>query len=103
MAIAFAGVILVAAGDALQICPLYVLGNRLSGLTASLPCELPRIAPQHPRMGLAFRSWAGVLLAAMLFSLLRARIMKEALPRAQFGAQDDAYRARASRLIAGVF
>jgi protein-S-isoprenylcysteine O-methyltransferase Ste14 len=44
-----------------------------------------------------------VLLAAMLFSLLLARFMTEALLRAQFGAQDDAYRARISRLIAGVF
>jgi protein-S-isoprenylcysteine O-methyltransferase Ste14 len=54
--------------------------------------------------GLAFRSWACVLLAALLVPLLLARIRsEEALLRAQFGAAYDAYCARTSRLIPGIF
>jgi protein-S-isoprenylcysteine O-methyltransferase Ste14 len=54
--------------------------------------------------GLAFRSSVGVLLAALLIPLLLARIRsEEALLRAQFGAEYDAYCARTSRLIPGVF
>jgi protein-S-isoprenylcysteine O-methyltransferase Ste14 len=45
-----------------------------------------------------------VLLAALLLALLLARINSaEALLRAQFGAEYDAYRARTSRLIPRVF
>jgi len=45
-----------------------------------------------------------VLLAALLVPLLLARIRsEEALLRAQFGAEYDAYLARTSRLIPGVF
>jgi protein-S-isoprenylcysteine O-methyltransferase Ste14 len=50
--------------------------------------------------GLAFRSWAGVLLAALLFARINSQ---EELLQPQSGAQCDAYRARTSRLIPGVF
>jgi hypothetical protein len=43
-------------------------------------------------MGLAFRSWAGVLLAATVIPLVPARINpQQVLLRTQFGAGDDAY------------
>jgi protein-S-isoprenylcysteine O-methyltransferase Ste14 len=55
-------------------------------------------------LGTTARSWAGVLLAALLVPLLLARIRsEEALLRPQFGAAYDAYCARTSRLISGVF
>jgi len=118
-AVRWLGVILFAAGGALRIWPVYVLGNRFSGLVAIQPGHTLLTTGiygviRHPSYlglllnalgwGLAFRSWAGVLLAALLLPLLLARIRsEEALLRAQFGAAYDAYCARTSRLIPGVF
>ena len=54
--------------------------------------------------GLAFRSGAGVLLAAITIVPILARIRaEEALLRSQFGAEYDAYRGRTSRLLPGIF
>ena len=54
--------------------------------------------------GLAFRSGIGVLLAALLVPPLLARIKaEERLLRSQFGAEYDAYRARTSRLVPGLY
>jgi protein-S-isoprenylcysteine O-methyltransferase Ste14 len=54
--------------------------------------------------GLAFRSTIGVLLAAANLVPLVARIRaEEALLASQFGAEYDAYRARTSRLIPGLY
>jgi len=54
--------------------------------------------------GLAFRSGVGVLLAALMIPPLLARIRaEERLLRAQFGAEYDAYRARTSRLLPGLY
>ncbi len=54
--------------------------------------------------GLAFRSGVGVLLTALSIPPLLARIRaKEMLLRTQFGADYDAYRARTSRLIPGLY
>src|SRR5215468_2603949 len=113
------GIALFAAGGALRIWPVYVLGNRFSGLVAIQPGHTLLTTGiygviRHPSYlgllvnafgwGLAFRSWAGVLLAALLVPLLLARIRsEEALLRAQFGAEYDTYCARTSRLIPGVF
>jgi protein-S-isoprenylcysteine O-methyltransferase Ste14 len=118
-AVRWIGVILYTAGGALRIWPVYVLGNRFSGLVAIQPGHTLLTTGiygviRHPSYlgllvnafgwGLAFRSWAGVLLAALLVPLLLARIRsEEALLRAQFGAAYDAYCARTSRLIPGVF
>jgi protein-S-isoprenylcysteine O-methyltransferase Ste14 len=118
-AVRWIGVILFAAGGALRIWPVHVLGNRFSGLVAIQPGHTLLTTGiyaviRHPSYlgllvnafgwGLAFRSWAGVLLAALLVPLLLARIRsEEALLRAQFGAEYDAYYARTSRLIPGVF
>jgi len=118
-AVRWLGVILFAVGGALRIWPVYVLGNRFSGLVAIQPGHtlvttgIYRVI-RHPSYlgmlinalgwGLAFRSWAGVLLAALLLPLVVARIRsEEALLGAQFGAAYDAYRARTSRIIPGVF
>jgi hypothetical protein len=53
---------------------------------------------------LAFRSAVGVLLTALILPPLLARIRaEEALLRTQFGDEYDAYRARTSRLIPGLY
>ena len=53
---------------------------------------------------LAFRSDVGMLITALLVPPLLARIRaEEALLRSQFGDAYDAYRARTSRLIPGVY
>jgi protein-S-isoprenylcysteine O-methyltransferase Ste14 len=118
-AVRWLGVILFTVGGALRIWPVHVLGNRFSGLVAIQPGHTLVTTGiygviRHPSYlgalvfalgwGLAFRSGAGVLLAALLIPLLLARIRsEEALLRAQFGAEYDAYCARTSRLIPGVF
>src|SRR5215472_8771515 len=91
-AVRWLGVTLFAVGGALRIWPVYVLGNRFSGLVAIQPGHtlvttgIYRVI-RHPSYlgmlinalgwGLAFRSWAGVLLAALSFPLLLARINSE--------------------------
>ena len=53
---------------------------------------------------LAFRSGVGILLTALLILPLLARIdAEERLLRTQFGEEYDAYRARTSRLIPGLY
>ena len=118
-AIRWLGVALFAAGGALRIWPVFVLGRRFSGLVAIQPGHTLVTSGvygviRHPSYlglfvnslgwGLAFRSGAGVLLAALTIPPLLARIRaEETLLRAQFGAAYDAYRARTSRLIPWLF
>jgi protein-S-isoprenylcysteine O-methyltransferase Ste14 len=53
---------------------------------------------------LAFRSAVGLLLVALLIPPIIARIRsEEALLHAHFGAEYDAYRAKTSRLIPGIY
>ena len=53
---------------------------------------------------LAFRSLVGVLLAALLILPLIARIeAEERLLRSHFGTKYEAYRARTSRLVPGLY
>ena len=96
-----------------------MLGNRFSGLVAIQPEHTLMTTGiygviRHPSYlgllvnalgwGLAFRSGVGVLLATLLLPVVLARIRsEEALLRAHFGAAYDAYCARTSRLIPGVF
>ena len=108
-----------AIGSALRLWPVFVLGHRFSGLVAIQPGHtlvtsgIYRII-RHPSYlglligtlgwGLAFRSGVGVLLAALMIPPLVARIRaEERLLRTEFGAEYDAYRARTSRLIPGLF
>jgi protein-S-isoprenylcysteine O-methyltransferase Ste14 len=113
------GVILFALGGALRLWPVYVLGNRFSGLVAIQPGHTLVTTGtygiiRHPSYlgllissfgwALAFRSGVGVLLAALLVPPLLARIFaEERLLQSQFGAEYDAYRARTSRLVPGIF
>jgi protein-S-isoprenylcysteine O-methyltransferase Ste14 len=113
------GVALFAAGGALRIWPVFVLGRRFSGLVAIQPGHTLVTTGvysviRHPSYlgllvnslgwGLAFRSGVGVLLTALSIPPLLARIRaEEMLLRTQFGAHYDAYRARTSRLIPGLY
>ena len=108
------GVFLFAIGGALRLWPVFVLGNRFSGLVAIQPGH--RLVTtgiysivRHPSYlglvvsslgwGLAFRSGVGVLLTVFLTVPVVARMRaEERLLRTQFGAEYDAYRARTWRL-----
>jgi protein-S-isoprenylcysteine O-methyltransferase Ste14 len=118
-AVRWLGVVLYAAGGALRVYPVYVLGDRFSGLVAIQPGHTLVTTGiygiiRHPSYlgllinalgwALAFRSAAGVLFTAALVPMMLARIRsEEALLRAHFGVEYDAYCARTSRLIPGVF
>jgi protein-S-isoprenylcysteine O-methyltransferase Ste14 len=113
------GVVLFAAGGALRLWPVFVLGRRFSGLVAIQPGHTLVTSGvygiiRHPSYlgllinslgwALAFRSGAGVLLTALMIPPLLARIgAEERLLRSQFGAEYDAYRSRTSRLIPGLY
>lgn len=113
------GVVLFAGGGALRIWPVFVLGYRFSGLVAIQPGHrlvtrgVYRVIRHPSYLGLlisslgwvlAFRSWVGVLLTALLIPPLRARIdSEERLLREHFGGEYDAYGARTSRLIPGLY
>lgn len=113
------GIALYVVGGALRLWPVFVLGHRFSGLVAIQPehklvTEGMYGVIRHPSYlgllvnslgwGLAFRSGVGVLLTVVLLPLLVARIRaEEALLRAHFGDEYEAYRGRTSRLIPGVY
>jgi len=113
------GVALFAGGGVLRMWPVFVLGNRFSGLVAIQPGHTLVTSGiygviRHPSylgmlvttMGwaLAFRSGVGLLLVALLIPPLVARIRaEEALLRSEFGDEYDAYRARTARLVPGVY
>jgi len=118
-AVRWIGVALFVAGGALRLWPVYVLGNRFSGLVAIQKGH--RLVTngiygiiRHPSYlgmlvnslgwGLAFRSVLGVLLTAALAVPLHARIQaEERLLASQFGPDYEAYRRRTSRLLPGVY
>ena len=118
-AIRWLGVVLFAAGGALRIWPVFVLGHRFSGLVAIQPAHTLVTSGvygfiRHPSYlgllvnslgwGLAFRSGVGVLLTALIIPPLLARIRaEERLLRTQFGDEHAAYSARTSRLIPGLY
>ncbi len=113
--IRWVGVVLFAAGGALRIWPVFVLGRRFSGLVAIQPGHTLVTTGiygivRHPSYlgllvnmlgwALAFRSGVGVLLTALVIPPLLARIRaEEVLLRAQFGGEYDAYCAATPRLI----
>jgi protein-S-isoprenylcysteine O-methyltransferase Ste14 len=118
-AIRWLGVALFAAGGALRLWPVFVLGRRFSGLVAIQPEHMLVTSGiygviRHPSYlgllvnslgwALAFRSGVGVLLTALLIPPLLARIRaEETLLRSQFGGEYDAYCRRTSRLIPGLY
>jgi protein-S-isoprenylcysteine O-methyltransferase Ste14 len=113
------GVALFAIGGALRLWPVFVLGDRFSGLVAIQPGH--RLVTtgvysiiRHPSYlglltsalgwALAFRSGAGVLIVLLLILPIIARIRaEERLLQTQFGLEYDAYRARTSHLIPGLY
>jgi protein-S-isoprenylcysteine O-methyltransferase Ste14 len=113
------GVVLFAAGGALRLWPVFVLGRRFSGLVAIQPGHklvtsgVYRVIRNPSYLGLlvnslgwalAFRSGVGVVLTALLIPPLLARIhAEERLLRTQFGGEYDGYCSRTWRLIPGLY
>jgi protein-S-isoprenylcysteine O-methyltransferase Ste14 len=113
------GVVLFAAGGALRIWPVFVLGQRFSGLVAIQPGH--RLVTngvygsiRHPSYlgllinslgwSLAFRSGVGVMLTLLLIPPLLARISaEENLLRGQFRDEYNAYCSHTWRLIPGIY
>ena len=113
------GVALFAIGGVLRLWPVFVLGRRFSGLVAIqkghalVTSGLYRHIRNPSYLGLlisvigwafAFRSVAGLVLAALFLPPLIGRMRsEEALLAGHFGADYDAYRARSWRLIPGLY
>lgn len=113
------GVALFAVGGALRIWPVFVLGERFSGLVAIQPGHKLVTSGvygviRHPSYlgllvnslgwSLAFRSAVGVLLTLLLIPLLLARISaEENLLSAEFGDEYGAYHSHTWRLIPGIY
>jgi protein-S-isoprenylcysteine O-methyltransferase Ste14 len=118
-AIRWLGVALFAAGGVLRLWPVFVLGDRFSGLVAiqaghTLVTTGVYGIIRHPSYlglivnalgwALAFRSGVGVLLVALMIPPLLARIRsEEGLLRTHFGSEYDDYSRRTWRLIPGVY
>jgi protein-S-isoprenylcysteine O-methyltransferase Ste14 len=118
-ALRWAGVLVFTTGGVLRIWPVFVLGKRFSGLVAIqeghtlMTTGIYRTIRNPSYLGLllgalgwslAFRSWAGVILTAVMVPPLAVRMTsEERLLHDQFGAEYDAYRARTARLIPGLY
>jgi protein-S-isoprenylcysteine O-methyltransferase Ste14 len=113
-AIRWLDVVLFAAGGALRIWPVFVLGHRFSGLVAIQPGHKLVTSGvygviRHPRYlgllvnslgwALAFRSGVGVLLTVLLIPPLLARIRAEERMCVRSSAANTISTAPASRLI----
>ena len=114
-AVRWPGAILYTLGGGLRFWPVLVLGRRFSGLVAiqeghELVTGGVYGLVRHPSYlgmlamtlgwGLAFRSWLGVILAALTILPLIARVQaEERLLASEFGAPYAAYRARTWRLL----
>ena len=117
--ICWLGVVLFTAGGALRIWPVFVLGQRFSGLVAIQPGHTLVTngvygIVRHPSYlgllinslgwSLAFRSGVGLILTALLIPPLLARISaEENLLYSQFGDNYNAYRSHTWRLIPGIY
>lgn len=113
------GVATFAAGGVLRLWPVFVLGNRFSGLVAIQPGHrlvtsgIYSVIRNPSYLGLlvnslgwalVFRSGVGLVLTALTLLPLLARIAsEERLLRAHFGAEYDAYFSRTWRLVPGLF
>src|SRR5215468_2026798 len=113
------GVILFAVGGGLRIWPVFVLGERFSGLVAIQPGHTLVTSGvygviRHPSYlgllinslgwSLAFRSQVGILLTLLLIPPLLARInAEENLLRGQFGDEYNAYCSHTWRLIPRIY
>ncbi|MND72562.1 Isoprenylcysteine carboxyl methyltransferase (ICMT) family protein [compost metagenome] len=113
------GVALYIIGGILRLWPVFVLGNRFSGLVAIQPGHslvttgIYRNVRNPSYLGLlinllgwalAFRSGVGIVLTVLTLIPLIARIRaEEALLHGQFGAEYEAYCARSWRLVPGIY
>jgi len=113
------GVVFFAAGGALRLWPVFVLGPRFSRLVAIQPGHTLVTGGvygviRHPSYlgllvnalgwGLAFRAGVSVLLTVLMIPPLLARIRaEERLLRTQFGDEYNAYCARTAQLIPGLY
>jgi protein-S-isoprenylcysteine O-methyltransferase Ste14 len=113
------GVVLFASGGALRLWPVFIVGDRFSGLVAIQPGH--KLVTTgiysgigHPSYlgllvsslgwGLSFRSGIGVLLAVFMIPPVIARIhAEERLLRSELGDAYDGNRARISGLIPGLY
>ena len=113
------GVGLLIIGGVIRLWPVFVLGNRFSGLVAIQPGHtlvttgIYRVVRNPSYVGLllssfagnlVFRSVVGMVLSALMIPPLIARIhSEERLLGSQFGAEYEAYRRRTWRLIPGLY
>lgn len=118
-AMRWAGVVLFVFGGALRLYPVFVLGDRFSGLVAIQPGHrlvtdgIYRLIRNPSYLGLlimtlgwglAFRAGVGILLAVLLIPPLVARIdAEERMLRSEFGDDYDAYCRRTWRLVPGLY
>jgi protein-S-isoprenylcysteine O-methyltransferase Ste14 len=115
----WAGVVLTGLGGILRIWPVFVLGNRFSGLVAIQPGHtlvttgFYRWIRNPSYLGLltillgwnlSFRSGIGLILGAVMIPPLIARIhSEERLLQSQFGDAYSDYRQRTWRLLPGIY
>lgn len=113
------GVVLYTIGGVVRIWPVFVLGNRFSGLVAiqkEHKLETGNIYRyvRHPSYvgmvlicagwALTFRSGVGLLITALMVIVLMGRVRsEEALLRSEFGEEYEAYARRTARFVPGVF
>jgi protein-S-isoprenylcysteine O-methyltransferase Ste14 len=113
------GVVLYAIGGFVRLWPVFVLGNRFSGLVAIQPGH--RLVTggiyryvRHPSYlgmlilllgwALVFRSSVGILLALLTLVPVIDRIRaEEAMLVSEFGGEYEAYRVRTWRLVPGLY
>ncbi len=115
----WAGIALYTLGGGLRLWPVFVLGNRFSGLVAIQAGHTLETRgvyglirnPSYLGMlvnmlgwGLTFRGWSGVLIALLLLVPLVARMhSEERLLHAHFGQEYEAYYARTWRLVPWIY
>ncbi len=115
----YIGLALLAAGGALRLAPVFVLGRRFTGLVAIQEGHrletggLYRLI-RHPSYAglllfmvgyvLVFRCWLGLLLAVAMFLVLVGRMnAEERLLESEFGEEYAAYRRHTWRLVPWVY
>lgn len=117
--IRWAGVVVFSVGCVVRLWPVFVLGNRFSGLVAIQPGHtlvttgIYRFIRNPSYLGMvvallgwamAFRAGAGLVLTVLLLPPLVARMhAEERLLQSQFGSEYEAYRAHTWRLVPGIY
>ena len=115
----YVGLALLAAGGALRLAPVFVLGRRFTGLVAIQEGHRLQTGGlyrhiRHPSYAgmllymagyvLVFRCWLGLLLVAGTLAVLLARMnAEEALLEGEFGEEYMSYRRRTRRLVPWVY